>query len=160
MLNFLVLSASIFIFQWFAYLKRSFDRKSLIKCKEELQAPSEAILLHYQGGNPGLSAGASLVWADAAGLVLVGLKTGKKIIIPKAHIQGVDLHSDVQTLTTGGGPSVTGAVIGDVVAGPVGAIVGGSRRSKTKTEDRSTVHVRVNSTGIETALIFKGGQST
>lgn len=127
--------------------------------REKYKIPTDASVLNYLGGHAQMKAGTVYAMSENAELILVSRESGERIAIPFGEISGVELNSDIQTYSTGGGRSVGGAVVGDIIAGPLGAIVGGSKKSKVKTEDRSTVLLRTkNQRGMEFAIIFKGGQ--
>lgn len=157
----LVISAISFIVQGFTAMMRTAQKEELGKRRTQLNIPLNATLFIYNGGHPELPAGKVSGWQSDESVEFTEMKSGHHVSISKTAIRSIDLHSDVQTVTTGGGRSLTGAVIGDVVAGPIGAIVGGTKKAKTKTIDQSTVHMRVtDSNGTEISLVFKGGQST
>lgn len=157
----LVLSALIFVWSSIKHAARKAAHKSLLKRREGLGIPANAELLTYQGGNPNLPSGQVSAWADETCVYFTEMQSGQQLGIPRIRIQRAELKQDVQSITTGGGRSLTGAVVGDMVAGPVGAIVGSRKSTKTRTIDRSTVHLHIlNGQGAQVSMVFKGGQST
>jgi hypothetical protein len=129
--------------------------------RDKYGIPSTANLVPYQSGLAGITPGNVYVWRDEEGLQFVGQLNGTKRTIPLDRIVSLQYNQDIQTYSTGGGRSISGAVVGGVIAGPVGAIVGGRSKSKTKTVDRSTVNLRVKSeAGPEIDIIFQGGQTS
>jgi hypothetical protein len=148
--------AVIGAFLWliFAALRRSGRRKLA-----QYGIPSNAYLFLYESGLANIRPGFVYGWRDENGLTFVADKDGTKRTIPLDRIVALQYNQDIQTFSTGGGRSITGAVVGGVIAGPVGAVVGGRSKAKTKTVDRSTVHLRVRGeSDIEVDIIFKGGQ--
>jgi hypothetical protein len=114
--------------------------------------------LNYKAGSLGLKYGTICAWTDEKILKFSSKIGENQIGIPFEKIIRVNFNSDVQTVTTGGGRSVGGAVVGGALLGPVGAIVGGKSKTKTREVDRSTVHfVFTGENSIEQSLIFDGG---
>jgi hypothetical protein len=129
--------------------------------RDKYGIPSSAHLVPYQSGLAGIAPGNVYVWRDEEGIQFVGQLNGTKRTIPLDRIVSLQYNQDIQTYSTGGGRSISGAVVGMAVAGTVGAIVGGRSKSKTKTVDRSTVNLRVKTdAGVEIDIIFQGGQTS
>jgi hypothetical protein len=113
--------------------------------------------LNYKAGSLGLKFGTICAWSEGK-ILRFSSKIGENQTgIPFDKILKVNFNSDVQTVTSGGGRSVGGAVVGGVILGPLGAIVGSRSKAKTHEVDRSTVHFSfMSERNIEQALIFEG----
>ncbi|GMA48680.1 hypothetical protein GCM10025857_39900 [Alicyclobacillus contaminans] len=119
--------------------------------------PKTPIVTHHSGLV--VPSGDVYTWKSENGIEFVSRATGAKCTIPLDRILGLQYVQDIQTYTTGGGRSIAGAAVGAVIAGPVGAIVGGRSKTKTKTEDRSLIVMRVKSeAGPEMDVLFKGSE--
>lgn len=119
--------------------------------------PKDFKVLHYKTGSIGFRSGKICAWTVGR-ILKFSLMTGElQFEIPFERIKKVSLNSDIQTVTTGGGRSVGGAVAGGILPGPVDAIV--DSRSKTETRDvnRNTVNfVFISENNLEQSLIFEG----
>ncbi|WAH35051.1 hypothetical protein [Alicyclobacillus dauci] len=134
--------------------------KSDVKFLQSNGYPKNTPSLQYLSGQPGISPGFVFAVRQGTNLVLFNTK-GNKAEIPIQSIVSIDVQLDVQTVNTGGGRSIAGAVVGEAIAGPVGAVVGGTKGTKTENIDRSTVRMRVRSdNGIEHDIVFKGSHKT
>lgn len=131
------------------------------KFRARYEVHTDARAFQYLGGLSGVRPGLVYAWRDEDGLKFVAKRDGTHKDVPFSNIVKVQFNSDVQTVTTGGGRSIGGAIVGDVIAGPIGAIVGSKKKATTKTIDRSTVDVVAKTdTGLEATIMFKGSRST
>lgn len=113
--------------------------------------------LRYKAGSLELRPGKVCAWAEDEKLKFSDINGLKQAEIPIEKIIKVDYDSNVQTVTTGGGRSISGAAIGGLALGPVGAVVGGRSKSETRKVDMSTVQlIFTGQNGIEQSLIFDG----
>jgi hypothetical protein len=80
--------------------------------------------------------------------------------IPRSNILGLSMDKSVQHVSTGGGRSIGGAVVGAVIAGPVGAIVGGRSSSNITRLDESKTYFSSIVSGMQFQMTFDGGQPT
>lgn len=114
----------------------------------------------YMGGLPALPwpGDARVVRAADGTAVRVWLARGGVGVIPTSSILQVSLATGSR-ITSRGRSGLGGALVGDMVAGPVGAVVGGmaTRRQQVSSQDDSAVMVRVETApGRETTVMFKG----
>lgn len=131
------------------------------KRRKQYNIPANFTTFRYMGGHPTLQSGSMYGFSDSNGVAFVNRKTGQRFQCPFSCIGSIQLNSDIQTVNTGGGRSVSGAVVGGIVAGPVGAVIGGNKKTKVKEFDHSTVLFTFKALNDrEFTLIFKGGQDT
>ncbi len=133
---------------------------------EDLGIPQSALLLEYEGGHPELpSKGAVRLWGVSDMVRIVQLKSpftknASTITIPMSDIVTLSLDHNVQHVGVGGGRSIGGALLGGVLAGPIGAIIGGRSSDEVKRFDESKTHLVMRYRGIQLHLIFNGGDAT
>ena len=143
------------LFVLFVFLSRRNEKRR----RERYNVPESANEFDYLGGHPTLHPGKVYAWRENDSVALVSHRDGQRTDISADKISGVELVSDVQSVNTGGGRSIGGALVGGAVAGPVGAIVGGHKKTKVKNVDHSTVKIHIQAqNGAIVDMIFKGGQ--
>jgi hypothetical protein len=124
------------------------------RSKLPLGTPSAKV--DYLGGHPA-------IWGRHVRMARIGdtieLRCAStRTEIPIANIVGIQFNEQWQVVNTGGGLSVGGAVAGALLFGPVGAIVGGQKRTKLQSFNRSSIRLRVRSdSGVEYDILFGGG---
>lgn len=75
-----------------------------------------------------------------------------------AFTQLGDITNIQNVQTKGGGPSIGGAIIGNAIAGPVGAVIGGHKKVRTKTINTTTdtrqVVLKFKDNGVEKSIVL------
>jgi hypothetical protein len=131
------------------------------KRRANYQVPKTAYALQYLGGLSGVQNGLVYVWRQGDTVSFVAKKDGTTRSVDLSNVLHVQFNSNIQTINTGSGRSIGGAIVGEIVAGPVGAIVGSRSKTKTKTVDNSTINIVViNDSGKQATVTFKGKQAT
>lgn len=139
------------------------ERKEVARIQKEhlTELQSRTVSLVYMGGHPQLTrrVACKVVRSqDGSSVELFESLTGKGILtIPTAQIRELELVSREKILTQT--RSGTGrAVVGGMIAGPVGAIVGATsgRRSNTHSERDDMLHAVLVIGGSRIVMLFKG----
>jgi uncharacterized membrane protein YsdA (DUF1294 family) len=130
------------------------EREAAIKRWSELAGPN-GVFVPYEGGHPELSSAEQVALRrEDLGIAIV-LYSGKIVSMPFVAISGVSYESNVQRVNTGGGRSVGGAIIGNMLFGSVGAIVGGQAPTKLQTFDDSRTIFALQYGKVQTQVTFQ-----
>lgn len=132
------------------------------KLRGQFNIPSEAKKIFYYGGYTINLKPKIYFWNNDNTLFLCDPKTSDRhLTISKDNILNFSLEGEYHrdTKVTGGGASVGGAIVGGAIAGPVGAIVGGRKKTKTKTTtvDTRKVILKFKENNIEKGMILDYG---
>ena len=151
---FLVIIALIIL--WVILASRKEKKK-----RERLGVPKGAFKIHYYSGYDKPMSHKLYYWKDANVLNFCDTieKNGpSRITISKENILSFTSTGELSTQTniSGGGVSLGGAAVGGVLLGPVGAIIGGRKKVKTKTtttDTRKTI-IKFSEDGIEKSIML------
>lgn len=117
-----------------------------VKMKQEHGIAENAIKINYYGQYSKKLSNKIYYWKESHGICFGDPKTNINIRINKENITSYNTMGDVtrsQKITggevKGGGVSLGGAAVGGAIAGPVGAIIGGRKKVKSKPIKTETV---------------------
>lgn len=116
------------------------------KLSEEYGIPKKAVKIYYYGRYSKKLGSKIYYWEDDDKIFFNDIKTNTNIIINKDDVisfNTIGEYKETQKISggkvKGGGVSLGGAVVGGAIAGPVGAIIGGRKKVKSKPIKTETV---------------------
>lgn len=141
---------------WIVLVRRKEKNK-----RERLGVPKGAYKIHYYNGYDKQMSHKLYYWKDNNSLNFCDTveKNGPiHITIPKECVLSFTSTGELSTQTnvSGGGVSLGGAAVGGVLLGPVGAIIGGRKKVKTKTsttDSRRTI-IRFTENGMDKSIML------